>query len=101
MSVVELNRYFVRKFVPVLVVTFKASDEIAKRAGDEEIFLHETQALALAGRVVRIENPSERFGGQQLGDGANKIAMTEDLEIEIVGRSGCPEPKRGNGFNTK
>jgi len=32
------------------------ADDVAQRAGDEEILLHEAQLLAVLGFVVRVEN---------------------------------------------
>src|SRR6266404_3067812 len=101
MSVVELDGNFLRKLIPILVGASETADEIAERTSDEEILLNEAQTLTHAGRIVRIENPSERFRRERLSDSANKIAMAEDLEVEEVGRGGCPEPERIDGLAAK
>src|SRR5262245_41846880 len=98
MGVVELDRDLLRKLVPVLVGAPEALDEIAQRTGHKEIFLHETQALTHAGRVVGIEHPSERFRGERLRDRANKIAMTENFEVEVIRRRGLPKSEGVDGL---
>ena len=59
--VVELDRDLVGKVVPRIAgLLAVAPDDVAQRAGDEEILLHEAQLLAVLGLVVRVED---------LGDG--------------------------------
>ena len=59
MCVVELDRYFLREQAPVAVAATEAAHQIGKRAGDQEILLHESESLTLACGVVGIENSSE------------------------------------------
>ena len=60
-GIVELDGRLLRERAPVGVARPEAPQEIGKRAGHEEIFLHEAQALSDARGIVGIEHPSERF----------------------------------------
>ena len=53
----------------------EAAHEIGQRTGDQEIFLHETQSLPQAGRVVGIQHAGQRLGRQRLGESAHEIAV--------------------------
>ncbi len=50
--------------------------------------------MAPDGGVIGIEDPSQRFGCEFLGDSADELTVAEDFEVEIIGRGGCPKPKR-------
>ena len=72
----------------------EAPHQVGQRAGDEEIFLHEAQPLAHAGRVVGIEDAGHRLGREPLGQRADELAGAEHLEVEAVGRRRGPQPQR-------
>jgi hypothetical protein len=92
--VVHLDRRLLRQRREVGVEAAEAAHQVAQRAGDQEIFLQEAQALAHAGGIVGIEHAGQRFGGQRLGHRADELAMAELLEVEIVGRGRRPQPQR-------
>ena len=90
MRVVELNRDLVGERAPIGIAAAEAPDEIGQRAGDQEILLHEAQALSHAGGIVWIQHAGQRFGRESPSQGADKIAAAELLKVEIVGCSGGP-----------
>src|SRR5260221_4542189 len=98
MSVVKLNGHLLWNLVPVSIGTPKTADQIRQRTGDQKVLLHEAQALAKACRVIRIENSSERFRDEGLGNGANEITMAENFEVEVIGGRRRPESKRVDGL---
>ncbi|HET9524118.1 MAG TPA: hypothetical protein VFO90_07795 [Terrimicrobiaceae bacterium] len=55
--------------------------------------MHEAKPLAPDRGVIGIQDASQRFGCELLGDCTNELTVTENLEVEIVGRGGCPKPK--------
>ena len=92
--VVELDGDLLGKRAPVGVAAPEAPHEVGQRAGDQEILLHEAQALPHARGVVGIEDARQRFGRQRLGQRADEIAAAEFLEVEVVGRGRGPEAER-------
>ena len=98
MRVVELNRDLVGERAPIGIAAAEAPDEIGQRAGDQEILLHEAQALSHVGGIVWIEHPGQRFGRESPSQGADKIAAAEFLKVEIVGRSGGPQAQCIDGL---
>src|SRR5215510_4416650 len=93
MRVVKLDCRFIRKLIPVLIGAPETSNQIPQRTGHQEKLLHEAQALSKAGRVIGIKDPSERFCRQSLSHRANKIAMAEHLEVEVIRRRSFPKPE--------
>src|SRR4029453_1912455 len=83
MCVIELDGDLLGEQTPVGVVAEEAPHQIGQRASNEEVLLHESQSLSLAGGVIRIKNPGERFSGEGLSQGAYKIATAEFLKVEI------------------
>ena len=73
----------------------EAPHQVPQGTGDQEIFLNKAQALAEAGRIVRIQHPCERFRSQSLRDGADEITVAEHLENR---RSRGWLPPRGEGY---
>ena len=96
--VVELDGDLLGQRAPVGVGPAEAPHEVGQRAGDQEILLHEAQALPQARGVVGIEHPRERFGRQRLGHRADEIAAAESLKVEVIRRRRGPEPKRVDGL---
>src|SRR4029077_17320045 len=90
MSVVKLNRDFLRELAPIRVGASETPDQIGQRAGDQEVFLYEAQALSHARRIVRIKYACKRLSFESLGYGAHEVAMAECLKIKEIGRSGGP-----------
>ncbi len=93
-GIVELDGDLLGQRAPVVIGAPEPSDQIGERAGDEKVLLHEPQPLALGGRVIGVEHPSERLGRERLRQRADELAMAERLEIEVVGRGGLPEAQR-------
>ena len=89
MGIVELNRNLAGKGAPVSAAGgAKAPDDIRQRTGNQKIFLHETQRLAPARRIVGIEHAGERFRLQGFRYRGDEIALAELLEIEEIGSRG-------------
>ena len=82
-GVVELDGDLVGQGVPVVAAAAEPRHDVGQRAGDQEILLHEPQALAARRRVVGIEDPGERLGGDLLVDGAEEVAAAELEEVEV------------------
>src|SRR5579862_3676003 len=101
MRVIELDRHFFGKLVPVLVGAPESAYEISKGTSYKKKLLHEPEALSKTRRVVRIEDASERLGGQGFRNRANKLAMTENFEIEVIMRSRLPKPERVDGLTAE
>ena len=93
-GVVELDRDLVGQRVPVVAPAAEPRHDIGQRAGDQEILLDEPQALAAGRRVVGIEDPRERLGGDLLVDGVEEVAAAELAEVEVLVRRRAPEPER-------
>src|SRR5882724_5574674 len=92
--VIELDGDPFGKRAPVSIGAAKSPDQVAQRARDEKVLLHEPQSLPAGGGVVGIKNASERLGGEGLGQRVDELAMTEALEIEVVGRARPPQAQR-------
>ena len=84
--------------VPIGIAAPETPDQIGQRAGDQEILLHEAQALPMAGRIIGIQHPRQRFGSECLGQRADEIAAAELLKIEVIRRGRGPQPKRVDGL---
>src|SRR5215813_9746707 len=91
--IVKLYGNFLGEQTPVSIVTAKAAQEIGERASDEKVFLHEAQALSLAGGVVGIQYSREGFGLQGLRQGSDEIAAAKFLKVEVIVRCCGPEPE--------
>src|SRR5215475_15047667 len=96
--IVKLYGNFLGEQTPVGIVTVKAAHEIGERAGDEKVFLHEAQALSLAGGVVGIQYAREGFGLEGLRQGADEIAATEFLKVKVIVCSCGPKPECIDGL---
>jgi len=92
--VVQLDSHFLGKRIPIRVIAPEASQEIAQRAGDKKIFLHEAQGLPHGSRVVGIEHTRERLGAEGLGQRRDEIAAAEFPKVEVIGSGGGPQPER-------
>ena len=93
-GVVELDRDLLGQRVPVVAPAAEPRHDIGQRAGDQEILLDEPQALAAGRRVVGIEDPRERLGGDLLVDGVEEVAAAEFAEVEVPVRRRAPESQR-------
>ena len=83
MGVVELDGDFLGEGFPVFVVALEAADDVAERAGDEEVLLEQAEFLAGLGVVVRVKHLRDRFGGVFLPDGLLVAAAIERIEIKL------------------
>ncbi len=59
MRVVQLDRDLVGNELPIPVAPVEAPNQIGKRTGNQEIFLHKAQCLPDIGAVVGIEYPRQ------------------------------------------
>ena len=89
--IVELNCGPLGERAPLRIAAAESSDQIGQRARDEEVLLDEAQPLAASRGVVGIEHPGEGLGGERPRQRAHEVAVTEGLEIEVVGRDRRPE----------
>src|SRR6266478_7538452 len=101
MRVIELDRHFFGKSVPILVGAPESAYEIPKGTSHKEKFLHEAEALSKARRVVWIEDAGERLCLQGFSNRPNKLAMTENFEIEVIRRSSFPKSERVDGLTAE
>ncbi len=96
--VVELHRDLRVEIGPRIAgVAEVAADDVAQRAGDEEILLHETQLLAIFGLVVRVKNLRDGLADGLLANGVDIAAAVESDEIELLGRARSPEAEQVDG----
>ena len=93
MGVVELDGHFIREGFPVGVVFFEAADDVAQRAGDEEVLLDEAKFLSGFGVVVRVKHLTDRFRHVFLLHGLLVAAAIEGFEIKLLGGLGFPQAK--------
>ena len=84
MSVIELNGDLVRQRMPIVIGASKAADDVGERAGDKEILLTKAQSAAGLGRIIGIKHAREVLGHDLVVHGAEKVAVIEFAEIEIV-----------------
>ena len=73
--IVELDGDFFGKHAPVGVALSEAPDQIRQRAGNQEILLHETEALPHAGGVVRVQHPCQCFGRERFSQAPTKSPL--------------------------
>jgi len=92
--IVHLDGDFLRKRTPIGVAAAIASYDVSQGAGREKIFLHEAQSLAGGGRVVRIQHSRKEMRFEAFGHCADKLAMAERLEVEILSGISRPEAQR-------
>ena len=98
MRVVELNRDLLGQRGPIIAGGAEAADKIGQRAGDEKVFLKESQTFAFRRVIVRIQHARDRFGGKRFGQRADKIAAAELREVKIIRRLDGPQAQRVDGF---
>ena len=90
-GVVELDRDLLGERVPVAVAGHEAAQDVGERAGHQEVLLDEAQRLPGAGRVVRVQDPGERFRGEGGGQRRDEVPLAEGLEVEGLVRARRPE----------
>ena len=64
-----------------------AADDIAHRAGHQEVLLHQAQLLARHHRIGGIEDAGDVFAADLLLHGADVVAAVEDLDVEVLRRA--------------
>ena len=94
MGIVHLDRRLFGQRPPVRVRLAESANDIAERAGDEEIFLHQPEFAPLHGVIVGVENPGQRFRVERFGDRGDEIAAAEPLKVEPFRGRGAPQPQR-------
>ena len=83
--VVELHRDLVCEILPAVGrVAEMAADDVAQRAGDEEILLHQAQLPAGLRLVIRVKHLGNGFADGFLADGFHITAAVECREIEVL-----------------
>ncbi len=99
MRVVKLHGYLGRKIIPRVAGGAEvAADDVAQRAGHEEVLLHEAQLLAVLGLVVRIKNLRDGLADGLLANGVHVATAVERHEIELFGRARGPEAEEIDGL---
>ncbi|MPM34064.1 hypothetical protein SDC9_80645 [bioreactor metagenome] len=93
-GVVELEDDPVRQVVEVEVLLQLVVDEVAQRAGHEEVLLLQSQLLALRGGVLGVEHLGDVLGE---GLGPHRLGVVtgiEDRQVEGLRRLRAPQPQR-------
>ena len=91
MGVIHLDGDLIREGRKIIVCRKKVAGDVAHRAGDQEVFLHQAQFLAGHRRIAGIQHARDVFAADLLFDGANVVAAVEDFDVEIVGRARLEE----------
>src|SRR5580704_16601491 len=94
MCIVELNGVVAADLVDAMPRRAVAPEYIAHRAGNEEVFLDETQLAACLGRVRRIEHLRHGFHGYLPLHRAQIVAVIEDCHVEFGRRTRRVEPEK-------
>ena len=90
--VVELDGLLLGEVVPVVAGRGEmATDDVAQRAGDEEVLLDEAELLAVFGAVVRVEHLGDGLAVGLLAHGLDVAAVVEGAQVEVLGGLGGPE----------
>src|SRR5262249_31580448 len=82
------------KLAPIGVGAAEATDQVCKRAGNQEILLQKTQALSFGRGIVGIQNGGKRLGCERPRYRAREFSAAEFLKIEIITRGSSPKAKR-------
>ena len=98
MRVVHLDGDLRGQHFDLLVLLAEAPEDIAQRAGDQEIFLHQPQLLAAHHRVGGIQYARDIFRLDLLLDGANVVAAVEDLDVEVFRSTRREQPQPVHGL---
>ncbi len=92
-GVVELDRHLVRQLVQAVVGALVAAQDVVDRGADEEVLLLQAQLPALGGVVLGVEHLGDALRQRLLLHRASVVPVVEDLEVEVVGGLGRPEPQ--------
>ena len=92
-GVVELEHDPLRQVAKVEALLQLIVEEIADRAGHEEVLLLEAQLLALRRRVLGVEDLGDVLGEGLRAGRLGVVAGVEDLQVEALGRLGAPQPQ--------
>lgn len=93
-GVVELESDPLRQLVQVEVVREGVLDVVVQRAGDEEVLLLQPQLAALGCGVLGIEDLGDVLGEGLRPHRLGVVTGVEDLQVELVGGPGAPQPQR-------
>ena len=69
----------------------EAADDVAQRAGDEEVLLDQAQLLARLGLVIRVKNLGDRLALRLGRERLAVAAAVERLEIDLLRRARFPQ----------
>src|SRR5580698_9402291 len=94
MCIVELNGVVAAELVDAMPRGAVAPENIAHRAGNEEVFLHETQLATCLGRVRRIQHLRHGFHRYLPFHRAQIVTVIEDCHIEFGWRTRRVEPEK-------
>ncbi len=84
MGIVQVNGDLRGERVEGRVIPFVPADDVAQRAGDQEILLEQTQLLARRHGIGRVQDLRDRFRGDLLFHRLQVVAVVEDLHVEVV-----------------
>jgi len=91
LSPAELEGDLVGQQLPGLTVAaLETVHDVAHRARDQEVLLHETQATPGLDVVGRVEHARHRLHAPALLHGLDEVAAREDLEVELRCGLGVP-----------
>ncbi len=92
MGVVQVDRHLVGKIVPgILRVLAVAADDVAQRAGNEEILLDQAQFLPVVGLVIRVKDLGDRLAHHLFAHRLDIASAVEGGEVEFLGRLRGPQ----------
>ena len=93
-GVVQLEDDPLGQVVQVEVVLQHLLDEVAQRAGDEEVLLLQAQLLALRGGVLGVQHLGDVLRERLRPDGLCVVTGVEDRQVERLGCLRAPQPQR-------
>jgi hypothetical protein len=96
--IIELDGGCLCKISPIGVQIFMAPDNIADRACNEKIVLHQTQLLTLFRQVVGAKDFGDGFRIDLIIDGLDVIAAIEFFDAEFFVGMGFPQAEEVDGF---
>jgi len=99
--VVQMDRHLVGQRVPAVVDLAVLGEDVAQRAGDEEVFLQQPQLTALLVRVRGVEHLRDALDAEFAFESPQVVAAVEDVDVELVGRTRRVEPQVVHGATTE
>src|SRR5437899_1788479 len=93
MGVIQMDGHLRRKSVKRGMRFEITPKDITEGAGDQEIFLDQTEFATSLDRIRRIQDFGNDLGGDLLLYGSQVIALVEDLHIEFIRRACREQPQ--------